>query len=567
MTGSAVTRNGGPRRVIHLGIPPRYEALKEERGAAVPLGGAQVAESALVEALLKYRPLDELCFVPTTTQTVRQLADLLSGYPGGAETPVIAPEELAQLPGRSLVFQNSLHVYEAAGLRAMFGSPDWPTVGLTHALSGIDAILAALFGVLPSGLVAPFDRLICTSEVGQRAFTALQRQARASAGLVPDIDGYRPEGEPASGSAEPGIRTHVIPLGVDAEHFVPGLRSAARDGLGIEQRDIVFLYCGRLSVEYKMDPFPLLAAFASAFRDQPRASLIVAGDTSGGGHARIPEVAAHLGIGERVRVLPDPTARVKLRLYQAADVFVSFSDNLQETFGLTLVEAMSCGLPVLASDWSGYRETVVHGETGFLVPTYWRAPDGYSSRFATFAPDHVTHLMFSGEVTVDVPAAVAAMRSLAAHAGLRETLGRRGRDRALRHYAWPVVMAAYGRLFTALLDEAAAIAPGRSEAAAGYPPFGYDRQAVFGHFATAVGVLPARVERALEHNVFTAAVTQVAPEAMEVLELTCPVGATVALGTVLDRLTAVLGERRAAIRTVQLLLKYGAIFPVPNSSG
>ena len=45
--------------------------------------------------------------------------------------------------------------------------------------------------------------------------------------------------------------------------------------------------------------------------------------------------------------------------YAAADIFVSLSDNIQETFGLTPVEAMAAGLPVVASDWDGYRETIV----------------------------------------------------------------------------------------------------------------------------------------------------------------------------------------------------------------
>ena len=53
----------------------------------------------------------------------------------------------------------------------------------------------------------------------------------------------------------------------------------------------------------------------------------------------------------------------------SGDVFLSLPDNIQETFGLVVVEAMASGLPVLGSDWDGYRDLVVHGETGFLVPT------------------------------------------------------------------------------------------------------------------------------------------------------------------------------------------------------
>ncbi|HRE90473.1 MAG TPA: glycosyltransferase, partial [Myxococcota bacterium] len=53
----------------------------------------------------------------------------------------------------------------------------------------------------------------------------------------------------------------------------------------------------------------------------------------------------------------------------AADVFVSLADNVQETFGLSVIEAMAAGLPVVVSDWDGYKDTVRDGEDGFRVTT------------------------------------------------------------------------------------------------------------------------------------------------------------------------------------------------------
>lgn len=60
---------------------------------------------------------------------------------------------------------------------------------------------------------------------------------------------------------------------------------------------------------------------------------------------------------------------VRFAVWKVADGFTSLSDNIQETFGLVVVEAMASGLPVVASDWNGYRDLVVPGETGWLVPT------------------------------------------------------------------------------------------------------------------------------------------------------------------------------------------------------
>ena len=52
-------------------------------------------------------------------------------------------------------------------------------------------------------------------------------------------------------------------------------------------------------------------------------------------------------------------------VYAASDVFISLSDNIQETFGITPIEAMASGLPVIVSDWDGYRHSVRDGIDGF----------------------------------------------------------------------------------------------------------------------------------------------------------------------------------------------------------
>ena len=53
----------------------------------------------------------------------------------------------------------------------------------------------------------------------------------------------------------------------------------------------------------------------------------------------------------------------------SGDIFISLSDNIQETFGLTPIEGMAAGLPVLVSDWNGYKSTVRQNIDGFRVKT------------------------------------------------------------------------------------------------------------------------------------------------------------------------------------------------------
>ena len=70
-----------------------------------------------------------------------------------------------------------------------------------------------------------------------------------------------------------------------------------------------------------------------------------------------------------VTFIENHDARFPDALWAGADIFVSLVDNIQESFGLTPIEAMACGLPVLVTDWDGYRDTVRDGVDGFLVPT------------------------------------------------------------------------------------------------------------------------------------------------------------------------------------------------------
>ena len=72
---------------------------------------------------------------------------------------------------------------------------------------------------------------------------------------------------------------------------------------------------------------------------------------------------------------------------RAASYSLSLVDCLQETFGLTPIEAMASRLPVVVSDWNGYRDTVVEGRTGYRVPKLIRSSlDGVkSSSFSSLA--------------------------------------------------------------------------------------------------------------------------------------------------------------------------------------
>jgi hypothetical protein len=143
---------------------------------------------------------------------------------------------------------------------------------------------------------------------------------------------------------------------------------------------------------------------------------------------------------------------------------MSLSDNIQETFGLTPLEAMASGLPVIASDWDGYRETVRDGVDGFLIPTLQIgvpaaaqvSSEAYEDGRLNY--DHyIAHAHL--QVAVDVPACAQALARLVQDDALRQRMGAAGRERAVQVYDWSVVMRQYQSLWaeqTERLDHLAA---------------------------------------------------------------------------------------------------------------
>jgi len=132
-------------------------------------------------------------------------------------------------------------------------------------------------------------------------------------------------------------------------------------------------------------------------------------------------------------------------------VFCSLSDNIQETFGLVPLEAMAAGLPVVVSDWDGYRDTVRDGVDGFRVPT-WLPPAGAGRDLAfRHAAEIDTYDMYCGHtcsvVGVDIDAATQAFERLFASPELRQQMGAAGRARVQALYDWAQIIPQYEALW------------------------------------------------------------------------------------------------------------------------
>jgi D-inositol-3-phosphate glycosyltransferase len=215
-----------------------------------------------------------------------------------------------------------------------------------------------------------------------------------------------------AGLGVPAERISVVPCGVDLSQFTPiGPRLLA------PSRRMRMLCVGRLvprkGYDIVIETLPQL----------DNLELVIAGGDPNdeAERNRLEELAERLGVSNRVTLLGQVSRGEMPGLMRSADVVVC--TPWYEPFGIVPVEAMACGVPVVASAVGGMLDTVVHHVTGLLVPP--RDPGALAS----------------------------ALRRLSHSPELRARLGQEGAARARRHYSWATVAEQTARIYADVLAE------------------------------------------------------------------------------------------------------------------
>jgi len=174
----------------------------------------------------------------------------------------------------------------------------------------------------------------------------------------------------ASGKAKSylGVPATVVLHGIDSDVFAPPTdRAALRTELGLDPDALIVGCFGRIREQKGTDIF--VDAMIELLPRHPSAQGIIMGGVTREKQAFVDGLKAKIeaaGLGDRLRILPEDKGFTIAPWFQASDIYVA--PQRWEGFGLTPLEAMSCGVAVVATRVGAFEDLVVPDETGFLVP-------------------------------------------------------------------------------------------------------------------------------------------------------------------------------------------------------
>ena len=424
--------------------PTRREAAPE-LNSGPGLFGRHVANSEFLDAWLSHGNWQRMVGVVASQRSGDSLASRFRSHPdvarAGRELEIVGLPTLQErffpaAPAQVLHLPQPIEP-QLAWARHHRGRHGFALSGVTHTISSKEVM--EWFRELVTAPLEPYDTLFCISKA---ALSVVRTVTDNYAAYLRERHG-----------GEPRVRARLahVPLGVDTRKYRPATneeRDAARREFGIAPDAVCVMFVGRLSHSSKVHPFPIYRATAEAARRVGcKVHLVLAGWSENRSiQHSFQEGAEALAPGVTTSIVLGTHPENRFRIWHAADVFTSLSDNIQETLGLTILEAQACGLPSVVSDWDGCRDGVVPGQTGFLVTTRMLAGTTThgTSQYLIGATSYGKFLGETNQcVAVDAVEASDAFARLFADSALRARMGSAARAHVLEAFTWPLIIRQY----------------------------------------------------------------------------------------------------------------------------
>lgn len=415
------------------------------------LMGRHAAGEAFLKALCKYGDQSKLSCYAANEQHFEHFAKKVAAIKAPATSlEWIHWRDWPKLAEPGCLFTPGPVLHELAWQRRHLDNRAFSICGVTHT-TATSRVMDA-FGEYLISPVQAWDALICTSKCVQKTVQT----------VLSDYASYLQDRFGKGATLKMPLQLPVIPLGVDLDFYNISeerraqFRRLWRQKMNISSDEIVVLFFGRLAFHAKAHPVPMYMALEQAAQRSGKTfHLVLAGwfpdkqmrqQFIDGARLLCPSI--------KMTIVDGRHPEVRQQIWYAADIFTSLSDNIQETFGLTPLEAMAAGLPVVVSDWNGYRETVTDGVDGIAIKTYM-PPAGLGENLALAHAmgfsNYDQYIGVQGQFTaIDVRDCANAYIALAENQSLRASFGQNGKSKVKNVFDWKVIIPQYLSLWSEL---------------------------------------------------------------------------------------------------------------------
>ena len=392
--------------------------------------GRQVAGNDFLEAYCKSNKCSQFWVYAKTTEEANDFKNFVKSNGIKKVIKFINFENTSKLKEPGLLFFPGPDIAELSKNRSFFTTDSWSICGVTHTTSS-ERVMKSIESIVTSPLT-PWDALICTSKSVKsnvlKIIEITENNLRYKLGAKSFIRPQLP----------------VIPLGIDTSkfNFSENEKTNARRKLGIQNDEIVILYLGRLSFHAKANPFPMYKALENTTHQTKQKIVLIECGWYANDQLKTAfyKAAEYLCPSIRLLRVDGNDHEIKNNSLAAADIFCSLADNIQETFGITPIEAMASGLPSIVSDWNGYKDTIRDGIDGFRIPSLMPA-EGYGNDLAfRYALEIDSYDMYIGHtsnlISIDINRTTAAFTKLINNHKLRNEMGKNAKQRCINEYDW-----------------------------------------------------------------------------------------------------------------------------------
>lgn len=420
--------------------------------------GKDVANVELFRAVLRHGDYEQIDFLVGGDVTAEGLVTgLLGDEPARPRVQVAHLMDQRPAAAAGALVRGHPELADMAWYRRSAGLEQaYSMLGVVHTIA--PPAMRELISKAAIAPIQPWDALICTSPAVQDALGS----------MFDEWTDYLADRYGGQTKIKPHLP--LLPLGVEGKAFAaladrPDARAAMRAELGAAREDIVILWVGRLSFFEKAFPQPMFrAAQEAAAKTGARVHFAMVGwfPSEERDRAWYREAAEVYAPSVTMHLLDGNDRDLVGAMWAAGDIFLSLVDNIQETFGITPLEAMAAGLPVVVSDWDGYRYTVRDGIDGFLIRSLGGPVSAGQGMVNRHTLGGLAYQAYVGAVAqhtaINVGDAAARIADLIASPELRTKMREAGRRRIAETFDWPVVVRGLQDL-TKELDAIRAAAP------------------------------------------------------------------------------------------------------------